>query len=111
MPATQDTFKKGDIAITVYNSIADVLTEAEIATADELIHVKRGMNLKWEIIASWLRGEPTDTPPRIVFNDSQRRKVADWAGEESLGRGPLYRAGLKMLAEENGWVITSARRA
>jgi hypothetical protein len=111
VPATQDTFKKGDIAITVYNSIADVLNEAEITTPDGLIHVKSGMRLKWEIIASWLRGEPTNSPPRTVFNASQRRKVADWAGEESLGSGPLYRAGLKMIAEENGWAITSARRA
>jgi hypothetical protein len=111
MPATQDTFKKGNISITVYNSIADVLTEAEITTPNGVMKVKPGQNLKWEIIASWLRGAPTDTPPPTKFNASQRRKVADWAGVDSLGGGHLYRAGLKMIAEEHDWSVTSARRA
>ncbi len=110
MAATQDTFKKANISITVYNSIADVLTEAEINTPDGVIHIKPGTNRKWEIIASWLRGQPTETPPRTVLNASQRREVADWAGEESLSSGPLYRAGLKMIAEDHGWTISSARR-
>jgi hypothetical protein len=108
--ATQDTFKKGDISIIVYNSIADVLTEAEITTPDGVIHVKPGRNLKWEIIASWLRGVPTDTPPPTKFNASQRREVADWTGEANLTGGKIYRAGLKMIGELHGWTVTSARR-
>ena len=110
MPASQDTFKKGDISITVYNSVADVLTEAEITTPNGVIEIRPGRNLKWEIIASWLRGRPTDTPPPTKFNASERRKVAAWAGAETLGGGELYRAGLKMIAEENGWSFRSARR-
>jgi hypothetical protein len=110
MPATQDTFTKGDISITVYNSHADVLTEAEITTPDGVINVKIGQKLKWEVIVSWLRGRPTDTPPPTKFNTAERRKVADWAGVDLLGGGELYRAGLKMIAEENGWSVSSARR-
>ena len=110
MPATQDSFTKGTTSITVYNSIADVLTEAEINTPDGVIRVRPGQNLKWEIIASWLRGTPTDTPLPTKFNASQRRRVADWAGVDSLGGGHLYRAGLKMIAEEHGWTVSSARR-
>lgn len=111
MSRTQDTFKKGNISITVYNSIAEVLIDAEITTPDGVINVRSGQNLKWEIIASWLRGAPTETPPPTKFNASQRRRVADWAGVDSLGGGHLYRAGLKMIAEEHNWTVSSARRA
>lgn len=52
---------------------------------------------------------PFDAARNKLFN-RRALTVVGWCGR-GLGGGDVYRAGLKMIAELNGWTVTSARLA
>jgi len=103
-----DTFERGDVSISVKNSPTGLLMSAEIETPDTVITLGSRDKNRWEVVASWLRGAPEDEPADVVYNAAQKREVIAWAGED-MSAGHLYRAGLKMLAEQQGWSVSSAR--
>lgn len=109
MPGSVDTFVKGDMTVVVTNSRAGVLMSAEIKQPDGTVTLVAKRKLKWEVVASWLKGVPEDMPAPVFLNSDQRHDVENWAGEPDLDGGHLYRSALKMTGEIHGWTVSSAR--